>query len=61
MTGMPCIYNECICIIPQAGGAWAEHEAHSRRRQAWHMRPAGEETREVEAEPAWGERSVLKT
>ena len=54
MTGISCIYRGCICIIPQAGGAWAEHGALSRRRQAWHMRPAGEETREAEAEPAWG-------
>lgn len=27
--------------------------AHSRRRQAWNMRPAGEETRVAEVEPTW--------
>ena len=27
--------------------------ALSRRRQAWNMRPAGEETREAEVEPTW--------
>ena len=31
----------------------SETRAHSRRRQAWNMRPAGEETRAAEVEPTW--------
>lgn len=31
----------------------SETRAHSRRRQAWNMRPTGEETRAAEVEPTW--------